>query len=96
MSITYPIAKLRSFPSLPFEEKKQIISSGRPTPDLSNLTQESGRNRSTRSFNNDWYQKKSGCVDAQKILNYFVFRAYFLKETLHLCGLQQDFPISRI
>ena len=76
---TYTIAKFKSFSSLQFEEKKQIISSGRPTPDLSNLTQESGRNRTSRSFNNDWYQKKKWLCGCSETLKLFCFPCLLFK-----------------
>ncbi|XP_036973754.1 zinc finger MYM-type protein 1 [Acanthopagrus latus] len=63
------ITSLKKMSSLTFVEKKKIILTGRPTPDLENLTQRKGQ-KIVRTFQTEWYKKKEwlcGCSQASRL-----------------------------
>ena len=63
------ICKLRKFANLDFQSKQEVITKGRPTPELRGLLQTTGKNV-TRSFQTEWYTRKNwlcGCSTRNRL-----------------------------
>lgn len=63
------IQRLRKFSTFSFEQKKEVIRNGKPTPELKDLHQRKGQ-KIIRSFQTEWYSRKDwlcGCTTANKL-----------------------------
>ncbi len=61
--------RLKHFSRLSFEDKRQLLSEGRPTPELPDLQQRKGQ-KIVRTFQTDWYKKKDwlcGCAELNRL-----------------------------
>lgn len=59
------ISQLRQFSTLDFNGKREIITNGRPMPELKGLLQTAGRKTITRTFQLEWYTRMEwlcGCA----------------------------------
>lgn len=63
------LEKLKQFSRLAFEEKRQLLSDGRPTPELPDLQQRKGQ-KIVRTFQSEWYKRKDwlcGCATLNRL-----------------------------
>ncbi|KAM3858201.1 zinc finger MYM-type protein 1 [Diretmus argenteus] len=63
------VSELKRFSRLLFEEKRQVVQDGRPTPELLDLHQRKGQ-KIVRTFQTDWYKRKDwlcGCATVNRL-----------------------------
>lgn len=63
------LERIKIFSQLSFEEKRQVLNDGRPTPELPDLQQRKGQ-KIVRTFQSEWYKRKDwlcGCASLNRL-----------------------------